>query len=72
MRKEFNNKYSKYGMKLAIPRNVRRFLTRGSSVGDSSKQQEVAELYVECLLSADDNKLLYDLRRRNGRSKDEE
>lgn len=72
MRKEFDNRYSKCGMKPAVLRDVRRFLTQNSLSCDSSKQQEVDERFVEWLLSADDTQIFYDLRRSNGRPKDEE
>lgn len=58
-------------MKPGVLRDVRRFLTQDSFSCDSSKQQKVDERFVEWLLSADDAKLFYDLRRSNGRSKDE-
>jgi hypothetical protein len=72
VRKEFVNRYSKCGMKPAVLRDIRRFLTNDSSSGDSSRQQEVDERFAEWLLSADDTQLFYDLRRNNGRPKDEE
>lgn len=72
MRQEFIVRYA-YACKIkpAILRNAYHFLTQDSSAAEHSKQAEVDERVVDFLMNADDPMLFYDLRRNNGRPKDE-
>lgn len=73
MRREFINRYTSAGSqyKPAILRDVFRFLTQDSSAAKTSTQSEVDERVCEFLLTADETNLFYDLRKLNGRPKDE-
>ncbi|CAG2219397.1 PIP5K [Mytilus edulis] len=73
MRREFINRYTSAGSqyKPAILRDVFRFLTQDSSSAETSQQSEVDERVCEFLLTADETNLFYDLRKLNGRPRDE-
>jgi hypothetical protein len=72
MRQEFIVRYA-YACKIkpAILRNAYHFLTQDSSAAENSSQAEVDERVVDFLMNADDPMLFYDMRRNNGRPKDE-
>lgn len=73
MRREFINRYSVVGpqFKPAILRDLYRFLTQDSAAAESKNQSEVDARVCEFLLTADETGLFYDLRKLNGRPKDE-
>ncbi|KAK3097052.1 hypothetical protein FSP39_005923 [Pinctada imbricata] len=72
MRREFIERYtSKAKVKPAILRDVYRYLTQDSAAAESGHQAEVDNRVAEFLLQADDTGLFYDLRRYNGRPKNE-
>lgn len=72
MRNEFITKYSQScKIKPAILRNVYHFLTQDSSSAEHQQQAEVDARVAEFLVTSDDPELFYDLRKNNGRPKDE-
>ena len=69
MRKEFFDRYSKFGIEPAVLRDIYRFTTDDESAGSSQKEEEVDNRLVNFLLESNDTDLLWDLRKLNGRPK---
>lgn len=70
MRKDFIETFSNTQQKPAVLRNLYRFLTNDSSAPETSNQAAVDTRVMEFLLSSEDEELIFDLRKNNGRVKD--
>ena len=69
MRKEFFDRYSKFGIEPAVLRDIYRFTTDDESAGSSQKKEEIDKRLVNFILESNDTDLLWDLRKLNGRQK---
>ena len=67
MRKDFFDRYSKFGIEPAVLRDIYRFTTNDESAGSSQKEVEVDKRLINFILESNDTDLLWDLRKLNGR-----
>lgn len=70
MRKEFLEFGSALKLKPVLLRNMYRFITNDNSASETSEQSALDDRVCEFLLASDDEDLVYDLRKNNGRVKD--
>ena len=69
IRKEFFDRYSKFGIEPAVLRDIYRFTADDESARSSQKEEDDDKCLVNFILESNDTDLLWDLRKLNGHPK---